>query len=136
MRRLRTWCVSVALMCLPLSIDAADAERGKALYATRCSACHSIEENGPGPRHQGVVGCVAGTQPGFGYSPALSASRIVWDEATLDRWLANPDQLVPGNQMAVRLAPDPLDRADLIAFLRAAPGPRACKVPTDAAARQ
>jgi cytochrome c len=98
----------------------ADPARGAQLYQSRCGACHSIDENGAGPRHRGVVGRKAATQPGFDYSDALKASQITWTESTLDAWLANPNALVPGNKMAVQLAGDPSDRADLIAFLKSA----------------
>jgi len=97
-----------------------DAGRGGELYSARCGACHSIEENGAGPRHLGLIGRRAGSQPEYDYSSALRASRIVWTRKTLDEWLANPDVLVPANKMAVRLANDPKDRADLVEYLSTA----------------
>lgn len=97
-----------------------DAQRGEQLYVARCGACHSIDDNGAGPRHRGLFGRKAGTQPGFGYSQALQQSGIVWTDATLDHWLANPNELVPGNIMAVQLANDPKDRRDILAYLKAA----------------
>ena len=48
---------------------------------------------------------------------ACKNSGIVWNEATLDKWLTNPQGLVPGAKMFYHLA-DPADRADVIAFLR------------------
>jgi cytochrome c len=96
---------------------AADAARGGQLYTSRCGACHSLTDNGAGPRHAGLLGRKAGTQPGFTYSDALTHSGIVWNESLLDRWLQNPNALVPGNHMMVQLASDPTDRADIIAFL-------------------
>lgn len=123
----RCMAAVVALVCGPAA-SGADVTRGEALYDARCGACHAIAENGPGPRHQGLFGCVAGTQPGYDYSPALQASGVVWDDETLDRWLANPNAMVPGNVMVVQLAPLEAERADLIAFLRTATqGPRVCK---------
>lgn len=107
-----------------------DAARGKALYETRCGACHAIDDNGPGPRHRGVLGRLAGTQPGYDYSPALRRFAKRWTEARLDRWLENPSALVPGNKMVVQLAPSPLDRRDLIAYLRAAASPQPPPEPT------
>lgn len=95
----------------------ADAARGAELYSARCGGCHSIADNGAGPRHSGLIGRKAGTQPGFDYSRALKKSKIVWDEKQLDRWLSNPNALVPGNKMVVQLANDPRDRADIIAYL-------------------
>jgi cytochrome c len=97
--------------------NAGDAKRGGELYVARCGACHSIPENGAGPRHADLIGRRAGTQPGFEYSAALSNSKIIWTPKTLDRWLEDPLAFVPGNKMVVQLANDPLDRADIIAYL-------------------
>ena len=98
----------------------ADAARGAQLYSEKCGACHSIAENGAGPRHSGLIGRKAGTQPGFDYSRALKKSRIVWNGQTLEKWIANPNTLVPGNKMVVQLASDPRDRADIIEYLESA----------------
>jgi len=92
-----------------------DAVRGKQLYQA-CTSCHSIDENDIGPRHRGVLGRAAGSLSDYAYSPALKASGVVWDAASLDRWLTNPQALVPGAKMFFSL-PDPQSRADIIAFL-------------------
>ncbi|MBV61254.1 MAG: hypothetical protein CMH65_08135 [Nevskiales bacterium] len=110
----------VAALLLPLVASAAsDAKRGEKLYAARCGACHSIADNGAGPRLRGVSGCLAGTQAGYDYSDALKKSGIVWNEQSLDRWLADPNKAVPGNKMFVGVA-NAADRADLIAWLHSA----------------
>ena len=96
-----------------------DAARGKALYATKCAACHSLEYNGVGPAHKGVFGRKAGLADGYAYSPALQGAGLVWTEATLDRWLTNPASMVPGQKMGIAI-PDAKERRDLIAYLRAA----------------
>jgi cytochrome c len=93
-----------------------DPGRGQALYQA-CSGCHSIDDDDIGPRHRGVVGRRAGTVPEYAYSPALKASGLVWDAATLDRWLSGPQQLVPGTKMYFSLS-DPQKRADIIAYLQ------------------
>lgn len=93
-----------------------DVARGKALYQA-CSGCHSIDENDLGPMHRGVVGRRAGTVPDFNYSPALKNSGITWDAASLDRWLQNPSDLVPGTKMFFRLS-DAQSRDDIIAYLQ------------------
>ena len=92
-----------------------DAARGKALYQA-CSGCHSLDDNDIGPKHRGVVGRQAGTVADYAYSPALKASGLTWDPANLDRWLINPQALVPGTKMYFMLA-DPQSRADIIAYL-------------------
>jgi cytochrome c len=112
----------VLLFIIPLVIasnaDAGgDAVRGQTLYQTRCTVCHSIEYNGMGPAHKGVYGRKAGRAPDFPYSEALKNSTVVWNEQTLDRWLANPEQVIPGQRMGVSVA-DEKDRADLIAYLK------------------
>jgi cytochrome c len=103
-----------ACFCGPAS--AADAARGEALYQG-CEDCHSIDKNDVGPMHRGVVGRVAGTVAGYAYSPALKASKLVWTEASLDKWLTNPQNLVPGTKMFFKID-NPQDRADIIEFLK------------------
>lgn len=139
MRFHRRMGLMAAALLLPLAVSAApDVKRGEQLYTARCGACHSIADNGAGPRHRCLFGRRAGTQPGFDYSDALKNSKIVWDEKTLDRWLAEPNALVPGNKMVVRLANDPADRSDLIAYLRTetARGKSTCERPAPAAHRK
>jgi cytochrome c len=91
--------------------------RGKQLYHERCGACHSLDEHGAGPKHRGLLGRRAGTQSGFDYSAALVASNVVWSPQTLERWIADPNALIPGNKMIVQLANDPADRAAIVAYL-------------------
>jgi cytochrome c len=87
------------------------------VYEQRCSGCHSLDANRVGPAHRGVHGRRAGTAPAFAYSDAVRRSGIVWNDATLDRWLANPQALIPGQRMNFRIA-DPRERADVIAYLK------------------
>jgi cytochrome c len=53
------------------------------------------------------------------YSDALKGSGFTWDEKTLDKWLANPAQLVPGNGMTFPGIKDTKARQDVIAYLKA-----------------
>lgn len=92
-----------------------DPIRGKALYQA-CSGCHSLDENDVGPKHRGVVGRHSAIVPGYNYSPALKASGLTWSKANLDRWLTNPQALVPGARMFFSVK-DPQSRADIIAYL-------------------
>jgi cytochrome c len=95
---------------------AADAAHGAQVYKT-CALCHSFEKNGAGPRHAGVFGRTAGTLPDYRYSPALQKSGIVWSDATLDKWLADPQALVPGTKMFFNLD-SAQDRTDVIEYLK------------------
>lgn len=94
-----------------------DAVRGKEVYEKRCTGCHAITSDREGPRLQAVYGRTSGTVPGFDYSPALKQAHIIWNEASLEQWLADPDTLVPGNNMEFHV-PKPQERRDLIRFLK------------------
>jgi len=104
-----------ALQAQPAAV-AADAAHGAQVYKT-CALCHSFERNGAGPKHAGVFGRTAGTVPDYRYSPALAKSGIVWNDATLDKWLADPQALVPGTKMFFNVD-SAQDRADVIEYLK------------------
>ena len=93
-----------------------DAVRGKALFERRCTGCHALDSNREGPRLRGVVGRQAGSAAGFAYSSALRERHVAWDSAGLERWLRDPDELVPGNNMDFSV-PKSQERADIVAFL-------------------
>jgi cytochrome c len=125
-RATRARAITIALRCSLSSLAlvaashvqsaAADAAHGAQVYKT-CAICHSFERNGAGPKHAGVFGRTAGTLPDYRYSPALQKSGIVWDEATLDKWLADPQALVPGTKMFFNVD-SAQDRADVIEYLK------------------
>lgn len=106
---------ALALPGIAVAAPAGNAANGAKVYQA-CMGCHALDDNDVGPRHRGVVGRRAGTQPGYAYSAALKASGLVWTGANLDRWLTDPQKLVPGAKMYFAL-PKPSDRADVIAFL-------------------
>ncbi len=118
MRRSFAYLTAAVLWsALSPAASAGDAARGEELYGSRCIACHSPDANRVGPRHRGVVGRKAGSLADFNYSKAVKASEVVWDEQTLDQWLANPQAFIPGQRMNFRVN-DPTDRADIIAYLK------------------
>ena len=76
-----------------------------------------------GPSLAGVVGRKAGTVPGYAYSPSMQNSGITWDEATLNKFIANPDEVVGGNKMKPFTSiSDEAQRKDIIAFLKSISG--------------
>jgi cytochrome c len=110
--------VLAALAALPATAAASgDAARGAQIYE-RCAACHSLERDRTGPRHCGLFGRRAGSLPSFEFSPAMRSSGILWNERTLDRFLAAPTKVVPGTYMGYAGIDDPRERADLIAYLK------------------
>ena len=118
--------LSFAIFCSPRVSGAADtikgdAKNGKILFEKRCTGCHSLESNKEGPRLGNVLGRKAGSVSDFSYSDELKAAHIIWDEGSLDQWLANPDAVVPNNDMAFHIS-NPQERADIIQFLRLSSG--------------
>lgn len=93
-----------------------DAAAGQKLFASTCGTCHDPDRSKVGPPLAGVVGRHAGSVAGYPYSRALAHASIVWDAGTLNRWLADPQAMVPGALMPYRLT-DATQRADIIAFL-------------------
>jgi cytochrome c len=94
-----------------------DPAKGNAVFLKRCTGCHALDRDREGPRLQGVYGRAAGSVTGYDYSPSLRAANIVWDDKLLDRWLTDPDALVPGNNMDFHVAEADM-RRDLISFLK------------------
>jgi cytochrome c len=88
----------------------------------QCAACHTIAKdapNGLGPNLWGVAGTKAGDIKGYEFSPAMKASGLVWDEATLDKYLENPRALVPGTKMSFAGIADATKRKELVTWLMA-----------------
>lgn len=98
----------------------AAAADGKPASFAQCAACHSVEpgKHGIGPSMFGVYGTKAGEITGYTFSPALKASGLTWDDATLDKWLEGPMKLVPGTKMTYAGLSDPAKRAELIAYIK------------------
>jgi cytochrome c len=97
---------------------------GKLQFNNACRTCHSMRkgDNRLGPSLHGVLGRKAGASEGYAaYSQAMKGSDIVWDEATLDRFLANPEAVVPNNNMKPFAGvPDPAVRKRIIEHLKSA----------------
>jgi cytochrome c len=108
------------LASLPAPYSSGNPENGKRV-AGLCRSCHSFEKGGPnmtGPNLYGVYGKAAGVHPDYSHSQALKSAGITWDAQTLDKWVENPRQLVPGNKMTFAGIKKPQDRVDLVAYLR------------------
>ena len=109
--------------CYPL-IDAqlskANPVKGEAAYA-KCIACHTNYAGGGdgiGPNLWGVVGSPIGTnRQGFDYSQALKETRGHWDVTNLNAYLVSPKQFIDETKMSFGGLSDPVQRADLIAYL-------------------
>jgi cytochrome c len=78
-----------------------DVASGQLVFNNVCRTCHTTREgdNRLGPNLYRIVGRKAGSLQNYGYSSAMKGADFVWDEAKLDRFIANPEQTVPGNNM-------------------------------------
>lgn len=85
-----------------------------------CLSCHSVKPGQTlvGPSLFGVYGTRAGDVPGYVFTDDLKKSGLVWNDATLDKWLTSPVAMVPGTRMGYAGQPDPAKRAAIIAYLK------------------
>jgi len=118
--RLRiTLTILTGVVCATIAMAASvkDAGRGRDTFEKRCTGCHALDSIKVGPPLRGVYGSNAGKNRQFAYSDAVKNASVIWDESTLDRWLTDTESVIPGNDMAFRLN-DPIERANIIAYLR------------------
>jgi cytochrome c len=117
---LKSWLLGSSLVAfVALPAVAQDAEEGEKVFK-KCQACHVIdkEQNRVGPHLVGIIGRKAGSVEGFKYSDAMKESGKVWDEATIDAYLADPKGYIPKNKMAFAGLKKPEERAAVIAYLK------------------
>lgn len=103
----------------PISVWAQDMQRtdaGKALFESRCVACHSLDASRVGPLLRGVVGRKVASVSGYQYSDALKRVNGRWDNRRLEMWLRDPKSIAPGTKMAFSL-PSATDRRAMIPYL-------------------
>ncbi len=101
---------------------AQDAAAGQRVF-NQCRACHTVEQggrNGVGPNLFGVVGRRAASVEGYRYSAnmrELAEGGLTWDAETLNRYLANPKDVVPRGSMTFVGLRNPQQLQDVIAYL-------------------
>ena len=108
----------------PAAAIGGDATAGRQVYR-KCQACHSLEagKNTLGPSLAGIVGKKSGEVPNYNYSAEMKAANIVWDAATLDAYLLDPQKVIPQNKMPFPGLKTANERKDVIAYLVAATSP-------------
>ncbi len=98
----------------------ADADAAPAAFA-QCATCHQVKKDGRhgvGPNLYGVYGTKAGDLVGFNFSPAMKASGLTWDDATINTYITNPRAMVPGTKMSFAGQADAAKRAEIIAWMK------------------
>ncbi len=116
---------AIALVCVVHGARAVDGDavRGERIFQY-CFSCHSVDPNEQvqleGPSLYRIVGRPAASLKGFSYSDAMKkrgAQGLKWDAATLNRYIGDPQAIVPGTRMSAAPLRDEQARADLIAYL-------------------
>jgi cytochrome c len=110
----------VTIAAAQIPIPEARPPDGPTLFKQQCATCHTNNLSDPvrqGPSLFGIVGRRAGSADGFHYSSAFAKADFAWDDAKLDAWIMNPQQMIPGTVMAYRQA-KPEVRAAIIAYLK------------------
>jgi cytochrome c len=102
----------------------ARANEGQVAFNNHCRTCHSVKEgdNRMGPSLSGIIGRKAASSSGYpNYSQALAKSGVVWDEATLEKFIANPESVVRNNNMKPYAGlSDPAVRKQIVEYLKTA----------------
>lgn len=101
-------------------LASADVAAGEKVFA-KCAACHTVNQggaNGIGPNLYATVGeAIAQGKGGFAFSDALKSKGGQWSFDNLDAWLKSPREFAPGTKMTFAGLGNPVDRANLIAWL-------------------
>jgi cytochrome c len=115
--------ISAALVANQTAAAASD---GQVKFNNHCRTCHSVkkDDNRLGPSLHDIFGAKAGAAAEYpNYSQGLKSSGIVWDEETLDQFIANPDSVIPNNNMKpYKGVPDKTVRAAIVDYLKSASG--------------
>jgi len=107
----------VALSAGQSAVKAQDSSRGKDLFERRCGGCHGLDNDKEGPRLRGVFGRAAGSISSFKYSDGFKNAHITWNAELLEKWLTDPEKVIPDNDMAFHLEKAD-ERRDVIAYLK------------------
>ena len=109
----------LALGLAGASANAADVGAGEKVFS-KCMQCHHIgvgATNFYGPVLNGLIGRKAGTVPGYDYSAAMKKSKIVWNYASLSKYLRQPQHALPGAEMTFKGLQDQKDIDNVIAYI-------------------
>jgi cytochrome c len=120
--------ISLTLLWFPAAAEetarkGADTESGQLTFNNACRTCHTTKEgdNRLGPNLHKIIGRKAGSLANYGYSSAMKGADFVWDKEKLNRFIAKPDEIVPGNNMKPYGGlTSAEDRAKAIEFLESA----------------
>ncbi len=107
---------------LPVLLAKADVAAGEKVFG-KCAACHTITSggaNGIGPNLFGTLGEPIGQgKGGFAFSDALKKVGGNWTFEQMNKWLTSPRDFAPGTKMTFAGLGNPVDRANILAYINA-----------------
>ena len=107
---------ALATTLLGTPAPAADVAHGQEVYRA-CAACHTEKPDALGPSLRGVIGRKSAALDDFRYSNPMRRANLVWDEANLRQFLADPQAKVAGTRMPFGGLGDPKDIDDVVGYL-------------------
>ncbi|MBN9308773.1 MAG: cytochrome c family protein [Devosia sp.] len=103
-------------------LASADVAAGQAAVK-KCASCHNFgagESNKTGPLLYDVVGRLIGSHEGFAYSAGMEEHKTkgdMWSYENLNAFLTSPKTFTPGTKMSFAGVKDPVERANILAYL-------------------
>ncbi|WP_116813543.1 c-type cytochrome [Steroidobacter cummioxidans] len=98
------------------------AESAPPAFNNHCRTCHSVKEgdNRLGPSLHNIYGAKAGASSTYpNYSQGMKSAGVTWDEATLDKFIENPEQVIRNNNMKpYKGIDDPTVRKQIVDYLK------------------
>ena len=124
MKKTLALAAAIGFLVPSLALAEGDADRGAKVFK-KCKACHVVnqEKNKVGPHLFGLFGRKAGSVEGYRYSKAMIAKGeegLVWNEETLNEFLAKPRSFVKGTKISFSGLKKEQQRLDLISYLKKA----------------
>ena len=115
---------ALTLLGMAAALPAQTAPRpdGATLFRQRCASCHNMTPGAKAVLAPSLIGVLnrKAAATAFNYSPALKASNLTWNRATLDRYIAAPGRTVPGTRMVIAVS-DAAQRGAILDFITRPP---------------
>lgn len=125
MIKITAWTSCLISVCAFVGTAIADTKReGRELFEANCTPCHNYEKGAPADMYgqtlnlYGVIGRKAGAVKNFEYSKGIRNLGIIWNDASLDKFITSPSNFVPGTRMELPGIADGEVRQRILVYLK------------------